>query len=101
MPGVAIAKTKVKNTDKKEVETSGHYVNDFVWAFRLTEVSKGLFSSDPSAKVVTKGTVFAPGSDNVDVNLVLAEEGLGGDDVHALEVFKGDEQQFLVTMEGY
>jgi hypothetical protein len=101
VPGVATAETKVKYTDKKEVETSGHQMTDFVWAIRLSEVSKGFFSSEMSQKVVTKGTVLAPSSDKVDIKAVLTEEGLGWEDVQTLEVFKGVEQQFLVTMDGY
>ena len=64
-------------------------------------MSKGLFGSDLSQKVVTKGTVFAPGSDKVDIDALMAEEGLDGDNVHKLEVENGNEQQFLLAMDGY
>ncbi|EHK24364.1 uncharacterized protein TRIVIDRAFT_30927 [Trichoderma virens Gv29-8] len=83
------------------IETSGQHADDFVWAIRLTEVSKGPFHSDLSRKPVMRGAVFAPGVNKVDVNAVFAEEGLDGDDVHVTEMFDGDKQQFLVTMDGY
>lgn len=104
MPVIATAEINAKYTDKKEVETSaGRHLTDFVWAVRLTEVSTSLFSSDLSQKVVTKGTVFAPDSSNIDakaVKAVFAEEGWGREGVDALEVSKGVEQQFLVTIDG-
>ncbi|KAM3079613.1 hypothetical protein ACMFMG_006025 [Clarireedia jacksonii] len=100
VPSVATAEMKVKYTDKKGVETSGQHINDFIWAIRLSEVSKSLFVSDLSQKIVTKGTVFAPHSDKVDIKAVLAKDGLDEENVHTLEVFKGDEQQFLVAIDG-
>ncbi|KAH8878800.1 hypothetical protein GQ53DRAFT_789686 [Thozetella sp. PMI_491] len=101
VPGVATAEAAVKHLNKDEVETSGQHITDFVWAIRLTEVSKRWFSSDLSQKTLSKGSVFAPKSETIDPKAVLSEEGLDGQDVHALEVFNDDEQEFFITMDGY
>ena len=101
MPGVATAEVDVKDWDKKGLETSGKNVTDFVWAIRLSKVSKSLFRSDLSQRIFTKGTTFEQDSNKVDVKAVLAEEGLDGEDVHTMEVFIGGEQQFLITMDRY
>lgn len=84
---------------RDEVETSARHITDFVWAVRLTEVSKRLVSSDLSQKVVTKGTVFAPGPAEVDLLAALREEGLDGQDMNPIEVFSDGNQQVFLTME--
>ncbi|EHK17751.1 uncharacterized protein TRIVIDRAFT_160754 [Trichoderma virens Gv29-8] len=99
--GRGTAEAKIKHADTKKIDIAGRYLNDFVWAIRLTEVSKILFGSDLSQKVVRKGTVFAPGSDNVDVMAVMAKEGLEGGDIHALEVSNRGQQEFLIAINKY
>ncbi|KAL7912199.1 hypothetical protein GGI35DRAFT_309369 [Trichoderma velutinum] len=93
------AEATVKHSAMQNIETTGRSLNDFVWAIRLTEVSKMIFGPDLYQKVVRKGTVFAPISEKEDIKAVLDKEGLEGDDIHPLEVYNGDEQEFFILID--
>ncbi|ETS77446.1 hypothetical protein PFICI_11320 [Pestalotiopsis fici W106-1] len=92
--------TKVK--DEREATITGQFKTDFVWAYRLSEVSTGIFDSDLSVKTVKPrgklGSVMAPRPDDVDIVSVLAQEGL--QDAQMFEIWNGTEQQFFVTIDG-
>ncbi|KAK7946101.1 uncharacterized protein PG986_010422 [Apiospora aurea] len=97
--GAAGAKTNIENKRDKEVNTSGQSMNDFVWAVRLTEVSKSLFRSEISQKIAKKGTVFASGPKKVEMADLLAEAGLEAENVHDLEVLQGEDPEHLIAIE--
>ncbi|KAK7916873.1 hypothetical protein PG985_010481 [Apiospora marii] len=97
--GAAGAKTNIENKRENEVNIAGQCTNDFVWAVRLTEVSKSLFRSGISQKTTTKGTVFASGPKKVEMAELLAEAGLAGENVHDLEVLQGEDLEYLIAIE--
>lgn len=80
---------------------SGQYLDDFVWAIHLTEVTKTIFGGQLIHSTATKGATFGPGSDKFDIGAVLAEAGLEGKGVQAIEIEKkgGGQREFLITME--
>lgn len=82
------------------MEVSGQYVNDFIWAIRLTEVSKSMFSSEHSHKTLSKGATLAPSSEKVDMKAILAEQGLARESVHPVEVADEKGKHFFVTVDG-
>ncbi|KAK8074299.1 hypothetical protein PG994_005198 [Apiospora phragmitis] len=99
--GAAGAKANIENKREKEVNISGQSLNDFVWAVRLTEVSKSLFQSNISQKTVTKGTVFASGPKKLDMAELLFDAGLAGENVHDLEVLQGEDPEHLIAIDEY
>lgn len=99
VPALVTAEVKTNIVNKKEIDVTGQYENDFVWAIRLTEVSKGILGSEISHKTLKRGALFAPGSNNVDIEAILSEEGFIS--VHTSEIHADNEQQYLVTLDGY
>ncbi|KAK8070437.1 hypothetical protein PG997_010640 [Apiospora hydei] len=97
--GAAGAKANIENKRDKEVNTSGQSMNDFVWAVRLTEVSKSLFRSEILQKTARKGTVFASGPKKVEMADLLADAGLEAENVHDLEVLQGEDPEHLIAIE--
>ncbi|KAK0641771.1 hypothetical protein B0T16DRAFT_420504 [Cercophora newfieldiana] len=104
LPGVATGKLSARHATTKDTEVSGEHEDDFVWAIRLSLVSKGILSNAVEVEPYTEGAVLAPSPENVDAKTVLAKEGLLGNDVHTIEVLQVDsvesEQQFFVTIDG-
>ena len=93
---MAKAKLNAKYKVKDDAETSGEFVNDFVWAIRLTRVWKGVFDNEVQNAPFTKGSVFGPSSEDLNVGAFLAEEGLAGGGVEALEVrMEGEDKPHL------
>ncbi|KAK3319882.1 hypothetical protein B0T19DRAFT_433244 [Cercophora scortea] len=103
--GVASIEGKVKHGTKKELEISGVHTDDFVWAIRLTEVSKNVFRSTLAYEALTQGATLAPSLEKVDIDAILADEGLhlgDGGDVRPVEVVKETgEQLFLIGIDGH
>ncbi|KAK8852076.1 hypothetical protein PGQ11_014555 [Apiospora arundinis] len=97
--GAAGAKINIENRKENEVKISGQSMNDFVWAVRLTEVSKSLFRSEISQRTTIKGAVFASGPKKFDVAKVLAETGLVGVNVHDVEVLHGEDLEHLIALD--
>ncbi|KAK8000561.1 hypothetical protein PG990_013161 [Apiospora arundinis] len=97
--GAAGAKINIENRKENEVKISGQSMNAFVWAVRLTEVSKSLFRSDIVQRTATKGAVFASGPKKFDVAEVLAETGLVGGNVHDVEVLHGEDLEYLIALD--
>ena len=90
------AKFNAKYKAKDEGQMSGEFVNDFVWAIRLTRVWKGVFDSEEQNAPFTKGSVFGPSSGEIDVDSFLTEEGLVRGGVEALEVtMEGEDSPHL------
>lgn len=92
-------KANVENKKEKEINITGQSMNDFVWAVRLTEVSKSLFRSNISQKTTTKGTVFASGPKKLDMTELLASAGLAVETVHDLEVLQGEDPEHLIAID--
>ncbi|KAK8103238.1 hypothetical protein PG984_016384 [Apiospora sp. TS-2023a] len=97
--GAAGAKTNIENKRENEVNIAGQCTNDFVWAVRLTEVSKSLFRSGISQRTTTKGTVFASGPKKIEMAELLADAGLVGENVHDLEVLQGEDPEHLIAID--
>ncbi|KAL7964857.1 hypothetical protein HDV63DRAFT_388956, partial [Trichoderma sp. SZMC 28014] len=96
--GEITIEAKAKHADKKEVGITGRHINDFVWAIRLTEVSKSFFKSHFSQSVVKKGTVFAPSSDEVDIDAILTKEGIIRGSLYPFKMSNGDGEEYLVEI---
>lgn len=103
MPGIAQVSANAKRTDEAHVNISGAYTNDFVWAVRLTEVSKSLFGSDVQLKTFTKGATLQSGSgsssETVDVQAVLDEMEEKDNNLQSLKVFNGAIEEAFIFLD--
>ncbi|CEJ87967.1 hypothetical protein VHEMI04570 [[Torrubiella] hemipterigena] len=93
----------VKRTNEAHASISGAYSNDFVWAVRLTEVSKSLFASDIQLKTFTKGATLQSslGSDSETVNMQTVLDDMGENDynVQSLKVFNNDVEEAFIVLD--
>lgn len=79
---------------------SAQHENNFIWAVRLTELSKSPFRSDVSERVLTKGATLGLDDDLPDIDAIADAAGLLG--YHHTEHEKADEGQsiyFIISTE--
>jgi hypothetical protein len=88
--------------NKKSVTVEFGGVSDFVWALKLTKVSKNLFGKDWEMETVSKGATYSLGKEEegkVRVEDVLEEEGSGvGKEATVFKV--GEDEIFVIPEEG-
>ncbi|KAK6208520.1 hypothetical protein QIS74_12038 [Colletotrichum tabaci] len=70
---------------------SAQHANDFIWAVRLTELSKSPFRSEVSERVLTKGATLGLDDDLPDIGSIADAAGLL--DYHHIEHETADEGQ--------
>ncbi|KAK6208525.1 hypothetical protein QIS74_12043 [Colletotrichum tabaci] len=99
----ARSKANARHTYNEGTEVSGEHLDDFVWAIRLSRVSRGHFSNALEVEPHTDGAVLAPSDEKIDVNAILAGEGLLDDDLHTLHMLTvnsdGSEELIFVTID--
>lgn len=88
----------MQKTDGAALAVGGS--SDFVWAIRLTKISKDLFGHGFSIKSYVKGATYGL-EDEEDVGVVLAQEGVDPECVHVMknegnEVEGGEETVFVL-----
>lgn len=82
MPAIAEAGLTLSSSTEKELSTSVENQSDFIWAVRLTKISKGVLDSTWMPETYTKGTTFGAEEAKINVDKTLAtEEDFGQMDI--------------------
>lgn len=71
-------------TSATSTSTSASNSHDFVWAVRLSKITKGLFDKNWSRKTYAKGAVFGMKEKESDFKTVFADEGLTTSEVFTI-----------------
>lgn len=79
---------------------SATYTHDFVWAVRLSKITKGFFDKVWTQKTFSKGATF-----NVDegpkgvekIKHILLDEGLPGNEVYAIDSEEGGDEIIILS----
>ncbi|PHH68808.1 hypothetical protein CDD82_262 [Ophiocordyceps australis] len=80
----------------KSTSISVKYVNDFVWALRLSKITKGLIDKTWSHKTYSRGATFDMNASEPDVKSILLSEGLTDCEIWSI---KGDQVENIVVSE--
>ncbi|KPM38486.1 hypothetical protein AK830_g8088 [Neonectria ditissima] len=81
------------------VSMSTEYTHDFVWAVRLSKITKGLFDKKWSQKTFSKGATFdmSEGSGSKeDLEAALSDEGLLNSQVLSVDSSEGGHEVFVI-----
>lgn len=65
--------------------TSAKNTHDFVWAVRLSKITKGLFDKKWSKKTYSKGATFDMKESDTHIESVLLDEGLENSEVFIID----------------
>ncbi|KAK8023583.1 hypothetical protein PG993_011649 [Apiospora rasikravindrae] len=96
--GAAGVNANIENMKDNGISMGGEIKSNFVFAVRLTEVSKAMFRSNIKQKTITKGTVFAAGPRRCEVAEMLTGAGLAGANMHNLEVVQGEDLEYMIQI---
>ncbi|RYP44077.1 hypothetical protein DL768_009422 [Monosporascus sp. mg162] len=85
VPAIAEASLGGAMSGKKSISASAEYSTDFVWAVRLSKITKGVFDSRWSQTTFSKGATFNMNTKKESVETVLSTEGLANADKITVE----------------
>ncbi|CAM1505023.1 Fc.00g106600.m01.CDS01 [Cosmosporella sp. VM-42] len=96
--GVAEASLEGKVSSATSVSVETQYSNDFIWAVRLSKITKGLFDKTWSQKTFSKGATFdmTVRKDLQDVENILREEGLPSTEILSLDSDDDSEEIIII-----
>lgn len=79
---------------------SATYAHDFVWAVRLSKITKGFFDKVWTQKTFSKGATFNmnEGPESVEnIKHILLDEGLRSNEVYAIDSEEGGDEIIVVS----
>ncbi|KAM0550338.1 hypothetical protein ACHAPJ_009009 [Fusarium lateritium] len=103
-PGVGvagIAEVSVEGSFSSTTSTStaANHTHDFVWAVRLSKITKGLFDNKWSKKAYSKGATFDMKESETDIQSILSGEGLTTTEVLTVEADEAGLDHIVVPVD--
>ncbi|KAH7460576.1 hypothetical protein FOMA001_g19521 [Fusarium oxysporum f. sp. matthiolae] len=85
-PGVGVAgfadvSVEGISSSATSTSTAAKHTHDFVWAVRLSKITKGLFDKKWSQKTYSKGATFDMKKSETDIESILSDEGLAPSEI--------------------
>ncbi|KAF5966270.1 hypothetical protein FBULB1_11734 [Fusarium bulbicola] len=103
-PGVGIAGIAEISVDSSfssttSTSTAAKHTHDFVWAVRLSKITKGLFDKKWSKKTYSRGATFNMKDTGTDIESMLCEEGLTTTQLLTIEADETGPEHFVVPVD--
>ncbi|KAJ4315181.1 hypothetical protein N0V84_008515 [Fusarium piperis] len=85
LTGIAEVSAQGGFSSTTSISTSAKNTHDFVWAVRLSKITKGLFDKKWSKKTYSKGATFDMRQSDPHIESVLLDEGLENSEVFIID----------------
>lgn len=79
--------------------TAATHTHDFVWAVRVSKITKGLFDKKWSQKTYSKGATFDMKQSETDIQRILSGEGLASSEILTIEASEAGLEQIVVPVD--